>query len=72
MDAGKKALDKIGIVVGKKVVVWGEYPLKVGGFALHPTYHIEHKNHGTLIVPFGVSENSHLYDSCNLMKYNIL
>ena len=41
MDAGKKALSRIGVEVGKKQVIWGRYPLIVAGFVLHPTYRID-------------------------------
>ena len=43
MDAGKKALNRIGVEVGKKQVIWGRYPLIVAGFVLHPTYRIDRK-----------------------------
>ena len=41
MDAGKKALNRIGVEVGKKQVIGGRYPFIVAGFVLHPTYRID-------------------------------
>ena len=51
VDAGKKALNHIGVEVGNQQV--GTYPLEVAGLALHPSYSLERPEPGVL-RPSGV------------------
>ena len=53
MDAGKKAIQHIGVDVGKNQVIWGTYPLRAVGLALHPSYRLDRPN-PNVMIPSGV------------------